>query len=580
MMDETIEITETEKQRDSVEVILPDGRIYTGPRGVAVEKFLRKLPEWRDHSPIIGAVVNGELRELTYSIEMDSRVRPVTTEDSDGALIYRRSITFLLQTAFEKLFPNAGLRVDHSVTSGGFYCQVMDRTPLTSDELSNLEAHMHELVEADLPLKRAKVPLEEAIEYFKKKGQNDKVRLMRYRIKNFLVLYQLGEHRDYHHGYMAPSTGYLKWFTLTPVGEGFVIQFPRRLTPGIIQQLPDAPKLLATFRQYGDWLAMLGIEDVGSLNSAIEAGRIREIILVSEALHEQKVAVLAKQIADRRGEIRIILIAGPSSSGKTTFSKRLTVQLLARGVSPFALEMDNYFVSRDETPRDENGEYDYESLSALKTRLLEEHLSRLVAGEEVELPYYDFKTGVSGPGEVVRLNEDQLIILEGIHGLNPQLLPGFPQDKTFRIYASCMTQLNLDRYNRISTTDSRLIRRTVRDARERGYSAQETIKRWASVRRGEKQHIFPYQDYADEQLNSALVYELSALKPLAEPLLRQVPFGSPEYIEAKRLLVLLEWFLPLDQELIPDNSIVREFIGGSILKDFKLWERTSSYLLD
>jgi uridine kinase len=329
--------------------------------------------------------------------------------------------------------------------------------------------------------------------------------------------------------------------------------------------------MLATFRQYGQWLSRLGIESVGALNDTIQAGRIREIILISEALHEQKIAEIASQILEHSKESRIILIAGPSSSGKTTFSKRLAVQLLAQGLYPYPMEMDNYFVDRENTPKDEKGQFDYEALDALNTKLLTDHLRRLTAGEEVQLPHYIFKEGRSGTGDVVHLRHDQLIILEGIHGLDPRLLPEFPAEQTFRIYVSCLTQLNLDRQNRISTTDSRLIRRIVRDAKQRGYSAYETIQRWESVRRGEKLYIFPYQENANEMFNSALVYELSALKPQAEPLLRQVPYGTPEYVEAKRLLAFLGWFLPVQADLIPDNSILREFIGESILEDFKLW---------
>jgi len=330
--------------------------------------------------------------------------------------------------------------------------------------------------------------------------------------------------------------------------------------------------LLETFRQYGAWLSRLGIASVGALNDAITAGRTREVILVSEALQEQQIADIAQQVVERAKQSRIVLIAGPSSSGKTTFSKRLTIQLLAQGLSPYPIELDNYFVDRDRTPLDEHGHYDFESLRALNTELLAHHLQQLIAGEEVQLPRYNFKTGCSETGDVVRLRKEQLIILEGIHGLNPNLLPSIREDQTFRIYISCLTQLNLDRHNRISTTDSRLLRRIVRDARERGYTALQTISRWESVRNGEKTHIFPYQENADAMFNSALVYELSALKALAEPLLRQVPHGSIEHIEAKRLLAFLEWFQPIPEDIIPDNSILREFIGGSILKEFKLWE--------
>lgn len=562
------------KPRNTVEIHLPDDRVISGLRGKLVEGFLRILPEW-DNPPIVGAVVNGDLRELTYPINMDARVLPVTTADPDGALIYRRSLVFLLETAFQYLFAPARLTVDHSVASGGYFCQILGRQPLTQPELDTLKARMLELVTGDYPLKREVVSLAEAVDYFQKMKMPDKVRLLKYRQKDNLVLYSLDGHRDYHHGYMVPSTGYLRWFDLLPiVQEGFVLQFPRRNAPKDLQPMPEYPKLLNTFRQAGRWLERLGVENVGSLNDTIANGSVREIVLVAEAQHEQQIAGIARQVADRSLIAPIVLIAGPSSSGKTTTSKRLAVQLLALGISPLPIEMDNYFVDRERTPKDEHGKYDFERLEALDTSLLGDHLSRLTAGQEVQMPMYDFKTGRSCPGETARLGKDQLIILEGIHGLNPYLLPNIPPDQTFRIYVSCLTQLNLDRYNRISTTDSRLLRRIVRDARDRSYSAQTTISRWESVRLGEKRHIFPYQENADEMFNSALVYELAALKPVVEPLLRQVPFNTPEYIEAKRLLTFLEWFLPLDQELIPDNSLLREFVGGSILKDFRLWEKS------
>lgn len=558
--------------RETVEIHLPDGRTYSGKRGTPIGKFLEILPE-NDQTPIVGAVINGELRELTYSIDMDARVRPVTMADSDGALIYRRSLTFLLEAAFQDLFAlDSILTVDHSVSSGGFYCRVTGRDPLSQDEVIALESRMHELVEMDLPFERRNVPLTEAIAFFESKGQADKVCLLKFRQKDRLVLYRLEDHQDYHHGYMLPSTGFIRWFKLILLGEGFALQFPHRHAPKEILPMPAYPKLLATFQQYGNWLTRLGIESVGSLNEAIQAGRLREVILVSEALHEQKIAEIARQVVDRSDRARIVLIAGPSSSGKTTFSKRLSVQLLAYGLSPFPLELDNYFVNREQTPRDANGDYDYEALQALNIELLQSNLKSLIAGDEVQLPRFNFRTGSTETGEVVRLNKDQLIILEGIHGLNPGLLPEIDPANTYRLYVSCLTQLNLDRHNRISTTDTRLLRRIARDARDRGYNARQTIQRWDSVRRGEKKHIFPYQENADEFFNSALVYEVSALKLLAEPLLRQVPFGVPEYIEAKRLLTFLEWFLPVEEDSIPDNSILREFIGKSILKTFKLWD--------
>ncbi|MHB0987343.1 MAG: uridine kinase family protein [Bellilinea sp.] len=574
MTDTLTSIQET-RLRDTVEIILPNGRVFSGPRNTPVGEFLRLLPDWSEPQ-VVGAIINGELRELTYKITMDSKVKPIDMSSADGARIYRRSITFLLEAAFEELFPHASMAIDHSVSSGGYYCTVTGFNPLTQEVLDQLANKMLSLVEADQPFERRIVPIAEAIEVFTQKGYADKVQLLKYRQKDTLVLYSLGDHQDYLHGYMVPSTGYLKRFGLKLLGDGFVLIYPRRHMPGNLLPMPDYPKLLRTFRQYGNWLSRLGIENVGALNDAISGGRIREIILVSEALHEQKIADIARQVADRSNAARIVLIAGPSSSGKTTFSKRLSVQLLAQGCSPFPLELDHYFVDRERTPRDEEGQLDYETLMALDIERLERDLLALIAGGEVQLPRYDFKTGKSSPGEVVKLGKDQLILLEGIHGLNPGLLPNVPQKNTFRLYVSCLTQLNLDRHNRISTTDTRLLRRIVRDQRERGYSALDTIGRWESVRRGEKRHIFPFQENADEVFNSALVYELSALREWVEPLLRQVPFGTNEFIEAKRLLAFLEWFMPIDAHLIPDNSILREFLGDSSLKEFKLWDHTNN----
>lgn len=557
--------------RNTIEIVLPDGRVYTGPRNASLLELMKILPEWQD-PPIMGAIVNGELRELTYPIEMDARVRPVTMAGDDGARIYRRSVTFVLEAAFEELFPNFSMTLDHSVSAGGYYCEVIGREPLTQNELKQLDSRMREIVAQDLTFEKQTVPLQEAIDYFQQKGFQDKVRLLKYRQKEYLVLYQLGQHRDYHHGYMLPSTGFLKWFALSIVGDGFVLNFPRRNAPKQVSTTTSYPKLLSTFRQYGNWLVRLGIDSVGALNDTIVSGNMREVILISEALHELQIAEIAQHIADRSEEARIILIAGPSSSGKTTFSKRLAIQLLAQGFSPYPMEMDNYFVNRENTPRDANGDYNYEALEAMDNHSLAHDLQRLISGEEVQLPKYNFKTGQREAGEIVKLTTDHLIILEGIHGLDPRLLPEIPGSSTFKIYASCLTQLNLDRYNRISTTDTRMIRRIVRDARERGYSAQQTIQRWDSVTRGEKEYIFPYQENADKLFNSALVYELSALKLIVEPLLRQVPYGTVEYVEAKRLLAMLEWFLPINLDLIPDNSLLREFVGGSILSEFKLWE--------
>jgi uridine kinase len=568
--------------RPTVEIYLPDGEVLRGPRGAVVGDFLASLnggpPSTGKYSngtplpaPIVGAVVNGQLRELTYPIEIESKVRPVTMGEPDGMRIYRRSLTFLLETAFEELFPEGTITIDHSVSSGGYYCQIDISDPLSPHEIERLETRMHALVEEDIAFKRSVLPLQDALNYFKSKGQDDKVQLLAFRRKDYVTMYQLNECRDYHHGYMVPSTGYLQWFALAPTSHGFTLRFPRRHKPTELLPLPDYSKLLVTFLRYGDWLNRLGISSAGALNDAIYTGRIREVILVSEALHEQRVADIADEVADNMGRARLVFIAGPSSSGKTTFAKRLSVQLLAHGIAPFSFEMDNYFVERDKTPVDENGEYDFESLQALDLKQLAHDLKHLIAGESIQMPNFNFVTGQREIGEVAQLDHDQIIIMEGIHGLNPNLLPDISPEMSFRIYVSALTQLNLDRHNRVSTTDTRLLRRVVRDARERGYNCLATISRWESVRRGEKRYIFPYQEHADSMFNSALAYELPVLKSLAEPLLLQVPLGTPEFIEAKRLLAFLEWFIPCDDELVPDNSILSEFIGDSILHDFKLW---------
>jgi len=561
------------QKREDIELYLPDGRIISGRRGSTIGELFSLLDEWED-APIVGAVVDGNLRELSYKVAQDCKITPINMTTSDGSKIYRRSLTFLLETAYHEMFPRAFLAIDHSVPNGGYYCKVIDREPLNTKEIADLERHMQKLVSEDLTICKEKVPLEEAISYFSEKSYKDKIRLLKYRKKPYLVLYRLKNHRDYHHGYMVPSTGYLTLFKLIKSGEGFILQYPRRKTPKKLLPMPRYSKLLDIFKQYGSWLESLDIDSVAALNESISNHSIREVILVSEALHEQKISQIASLIHSRIDDLRIVLIAGPTSSGKTTFSKRLAIQLLTYGISPFALEMDNYFVERDKTPKDENGNYNFEAFEAIDSSLMEDHLKRLLTGKEVTFPRYNFKTGKRETGDTIRIGKNQIILIEGIHGLNPRLISDIDRSNKFRIYVSCLAQLNLDHYNRISTTDTRLLRRIIRDARTRGYSAQKTIRMWESVRRGEREYIFPHQENADEIFNSALVYELAALKTYAESLLRQIPHGTDEFLEAKRLLAFLEWFLPVNEDLIPDNSILREFIGGSILTEFNLWKNS------
>ncbi len=556
--------------RQTAQITLPDGETYEGAVGTSLETFLRAAypdPE----APLIAALVNETLRELTYAIQYDCSVKPIDLSESDGVRIYRRSLTFLLVVAAHTLFPEAEIFVDHSLPYGGYFCEVRHRDPFTDTELAQLQTEMRRLVGADVPILREQVPLDRALEIFRARNETDKEAVFEGRDrkrKAYLRLYGLNGYRDYFHGYMVPSTGYLEYFQLVQRAEGFVLQFPRRHEPTRLQEPIRYPQLMSVFREYGSWLRLLETEYVGELNHAIQRSRIREIILVSEALHERVIAGIARQIYERRDKIRLVLIAGPSSSGKTTFSKRLAVQLLAHGIRPFALELDNYFVNRDDTPKDASGEYDFEALEALDLAHFNSQLQALMRGEEVQLPHFDFYSGQRQPGQVVQLEPGRLILVEGIHGLNPELVYTLQEDVLFRVYVSALTQLNLDRHNRVPTTDTRLVRRVTRDARTRGYSATETLQRWESVRRGEKRHIFPYQEYADVMFNSALVYELAVLKPLAEPLLLQVDPESPQWVEAKRLLKFLQWFQPIDRNLVPENSLLREFVGGLALEEF------------
>jgi len=553
--------------RKTAQVRFADGRIYEAPVGTPLETYIKAV-DFDLPAPIVAAHINGELRELTYHIVTDSEVTPITLADSDGMRIYRRSLAFLMVTVAEELFPEAQVVIDYALNFGGFYCEVKGRKPFTPEELARIEARMRELVEADIPIGKKRVPLSEALSYFEAQGHTDKVKLLKTRKKDYLTLYTLGEAKDYYHGYMVPSTGYLQQFALRPYGPGFVLQYPRRELPTVIQEPVQYPKLVAVYNEYSEWMKMMGIPDVGALNEANETGRMREVILVSEALHEQRIARIASDIAEQHPYVRLVLIAGPSSSGKTTFSKRLSIQLLAHGIRPTTLALDDFLVNRRDTPRDESGEYDFESLYALDLPLFNEVLLRLMDGEEVTLPHYNFVTGLREEGQTIRISRDHVLIIEGIHGMNPELVRDIPPGLIYRVYVSALTQLNIDQHNRVPTTDTRLLRRIVRDATYRGYSASETLKRWESVRRGEKQWIFPFQEHADVMFNSALVYELAVLKPFAEPLLLQVKPRTPEHIEAKRLLSFLEWFIPVPPDLIPDNSILREFIGGSILRDY------------
>jgi len=563
--------------RDTVQVRLSAGVVLEAPIGTTTGQFLEFANEKQFvqiDSTLIACICNGRLRELTYPLTHDATLHPITLNDSDGSRIYRRSLILLLTSAVDVLFPNTKINVSYAVPDGGFYCELDNQNPFSTEDLAAIEDKMREFVEQDLPISKRTASLEEAVALFKSRGEHDKVRLMQYRQTNTLTLYKLHDREDYYYGYMMLSAGALTQFKLIHQADGFIMQYPRTANLDKLKPMSTQRKLINVFHETDDWLERMNIRDIGRLNTLTEGEQVQEVILIAEALHEQRVASIARQIVDKNhvDGTRIVLIAGPSSAGKTTFSKRLAIQLLAHGLRPFTLEMDNYFVDRHLTPLDEHGEYDFESLHALNLPLFNEQLNALLDGQQIQLPVFDFVTGKSNRGNMVSISENQIIILEGIHGLNPDLVPDINSELIFRIYVSALTALNIDIHNRIPTTDVRLLRRIVRDASHRGYSAQDTLARWRSVRRGEKRNIFPHQENADTIFNSALVYELAALRPFADSLLLQVPADTPQHIEANRLLSFLSWVKPLSNtqiDLIPDTSIIREFIGGSVLRDYR-----------
>jgi uridine kinase len=557
--------------RDHFQARLPDGRIFEAPPGTALGQVLRHASRPGDRTAM-AAVVGGKLRELTRPLTADADVAPVTVADLDGMRIYRRSLVFLLAVAVAEVFPDGEIAVEHSASNGGgYYCEALGRPPFTQAELGQIEARMRAIVDADEPFIRTPMKVAEALRLFRERGQDDTARLMTHRADDGIALYTLRGRPDYVHGYLAPSTGCLGHFGLHAIPPGFILQMPHVDQPDRLPALSPYPRLFGVFEEAGHWLERLGLRSAGALNDAIEAGRLREISLVSEALHESRVAAIAAEVAARRDRVRVVLIAGPSASGKTTLSKRLAVQLLANGLRPFPVSIDDYFLDREATPRLPDGQFDFESLRAVDVALFNEHLLALMAGQAVRLPHYNFRTGQREAGLTVTLGREHVIIVEGIHGLNPALVPGLPREAVYRIYISALTQLNLDRHNRVSTTDTRLIRRTVRDAATRGYSATDTLRRWPAVTGGERHHIFPFQENCDAIFNSALAHELAVLRPLAEPLLLQVRPESAEFLEANRVLSLLKWFRPAPADIVPSNSILREFVGGSILETWRLW---------
>lgn len=517
---------------------------------------------------IVLALVDHRLRELGKPVSKPCTVSFLTVTDKDGKRTYRRSVTLLMQKAVHDLWDGeVQVRVFYSLGQG-YYCE-LEGCENSGERIAQVEACMRALVEKDIPIEKHSVKSSEAEAKFAAYGMKDKERLLHYRRSSRVNLYRIGGMEDYFYGYMAASTGLLKYFALEPYGEGFVLRFPNK-KGDTVEPLSASKKLYQTLRESRSWSRMLDVGTVGALNDAIAAGRGEEIILLQEALMEERIGALAEQIAERvkRQEngikTKFVMIAGPSSSGKTTFSNRLSIQLIAKGLKPHPIGLDNYYANRDQCPRDENGNLDFECLEALDVELFNQDMTKLLAGETVEMPSFNFKTGCREyRGKTLTLGEDDILVIEGIHGLNEKLSYSLPGESKFRIYISALTQLNIDEHNPLPTTDGRLLRRIVRDARTRGTSAKDTIAMWDSVRRGEEKYIFPFQDSADVMFNSALLYEIAVLKVYAEPLLFQIPRDCPEYLEAKRLLKFLDYFLPLPTEGIQQNSLVREFVGGS-----------------
>ena len=539
------------------------GQVREYPEGTAYYAIAREYQKEYDND-IVLAVIDGKLQELHKTVSRDCEIRFLTTGDAAGHLTYKRGVSFLL---VKSVYDVAGhdrveqVRIHFSVDKG-YYCTVRGDFRLDEAFLQQVEARMREMVEMDLPICKRTIHTDEAMELFKKHGMKDKERLFRYRRVSKVNIYSINEFEDYYYGYMVPSTGYLKYFKLHLYDEGFVVQMPEASDPKTVPEFRPKKKLFRVLKESTRGGDMMGIETVGSLNDYVTEGDSRELILVQEALQEKQIAQIAEQIAENR-EKKFVLIAGPSSSGKTTFSRRLSIQLRVSGLVPHPISVDDYFRNRVDTPLDEEGKPDYEGLGALDVETFNRDLQELLAGRRIELPTFNFKTGKREyNGKRMQLGENDILVIEGIHCLNDALTRDLPQKNKFKIYISALTQLNIDEHNRIPSTDGRLIRRMVRDARTRGTSAKQTIAMWRSVRRGEEDNIFPYQEQADAMFNSALLYELAVLKPYAEQILFGIERDCEEYQEAKRLLKFLDYFVGIGSESIPKNSILREFIGG------------------
>jgi len=513
---------------------------------------------------ILGAMVNNQLKELDYEVYSPKTIQFLDITHPAGMRIYQRSLFFVLQKAVRDIVPGGQVRFEHSV-SKGFYCEIDGyNEPIELPLVFSICDRMREIVAADLPFRRDKVLTPDVVKLFEGMGYHDKAKLFITRPKLYTSVYYLSDMADYFFGCLVPSTGYLKVFDLVKYYNGMLLRIPKRFKPDEVEDIVLQNKMFEIFQEYKNWVEILGVSSVASINEQVQQGNASELIKISEALHEKKIARIADMIHTHSSQVKLVLISGPSSSGKTTFAKRLSIQLKVNGLKPYMISLDNYFVDREKTPLDEEGKYDFESLYALDIDYFNSDLIKLLNGEMIQVPKFSFEKGARYfDGTTLQIEPNGVLVIEGIHALNPALTHLIPAEKKFKVYVSALTSLSIDGINRIPTTDNRLIRRIIRDYRYRGYSALDTISRWESVRRGEDKNIFPFQEEADVMFNSALLFELGVLKSYAEPILYEVPSTEPEYAEATRLLKFLSYVTPIPDKEVPPTSIIREFLGGS-----------------
>lgn len=527
-----------------------------------IDVFKEKIEEEKN---IIACMVNNEVKNLNHILKENDEVELLDTTSRDGARIYTRGLLFIMSMAFRELYPEILLSVNYQLKSS-MLCELKDMEP-TEEIIENVRKRMQEIIDANIPIKKEEMPREKAIEFLKNENTSIGKAQLENKEKDEVSLYFCNEYYNYFFGVMPISTGFVNLFDIMKYSNGLLIRYPSKENPNEIKPYEETKKLLKTLDEYDDIYKVLGVCNLDKINKVIREGRAKEIILLSEALHEKKISQIADAVYKNK-EKRIILIAGPSSSGKTTFAKRLGIQLRLNGIKPKTISVDNYFVEREETPTDENGKYNFEALEAVDLKLLNEDLTRLLNGKEIQVPTFNFKTGHKEYlGNTMKLEDDEVLVMEGIHCLNDNLTPSIPKEQKFKIYISALTVLNIDYYNRISTTDTRIIRRTVRDNQFRGYNAKRTLGAWASVTAGEEKNIFPYQEDADVMFNTSLIYEINALRNYALPLFEQITPEDEEYSEAKRLCKFLKYFEPIEIEDIPRNSLLQEFLGNSIFEE-------------